>query len=166
MGVLIGVFSIAVFEDIRRYKIPNACIIVGMAVGFMMSYRLYSAKGVFLAAVQAVLIFTVLYPFYLIRGLGAGDVKLIMVMGCALQGRRLLDSIMVMMILAGFASLVKIGRFREGRQRLFYLVRYIRKAVVTGALDEYEIDTSQQKSVIRLSIPALLSLALMYIGVY
>ena len=46
MGILIGVLSVAVFVDMRRYKIPNLCIVVGMIAGLIMTYASYSLAGV------------------------------------------------------------------------------------------------------------------------
>ena len=68
MGILIGVLSVAVFVDMRRYKIPNLCIVVGMIAGLIMTYASYSFAGVGKALAQAGLVFLVLYPFYLMRG--------------------------------------------------------------------------------------------------
>ncbi len=70
MGILIGVLSVAVFVDMCRYKIPNLCIVVGMIAGLIMTYTSYSFAGVGKALAQAGLVFLVLYPFYLMRGLG------------------------------------------------------------------------------------------------
>ena len=39
-------------------------------------------------------------------------------------------------------------------------------AVVTGAVDTYEVDRTQTRCVVRLSIPAFLSLLLMGAGIY
>ena len=50
--------------------------------------------------------------------------------------------------------------FEESRQRLYYLGRYIRKAAFTGVFDEYETDLAQKRSVIRLSVPVLISVIL------
>ncbi len=109
MGILIGVFSAAVFMDWRYYRIPNVCTAVGMANGLILTYMSFSWLG-------------------LARALGAA--------------------------------------YPESRERLFYLMRYIRKAVLTGAMDDYETGQTKKRCVVRLSIPAFLSLLLMGAGVY
>ncbi len=166
MGILIGVLSAAVFEDMRRYKIPNVCILLGIGAGLVMTYMSYSFAGVGKALAQAGLLFLVLYPFYLMRGLGAGDVKLFIMTACFLQGKRLLDYLFVSMLIAGAVSVFKMICFTESRQRLFYLGRYLRKAALTGAVDAYIVGTLQPRSVIRLSVPALVGAVLMVLGVY
>ena len=42
----------------------------------------------------------------------------------------------------------------------------LKKAIMTGVLDEYEVDKGNQKSVIRLSVPVLCSALLWYGGQY
>lgn len=166
MVVLIGVLIVAVIADMRRYKIPNLCIVTGILAGVVMTFMSYYLSGVITAVVQMIIIFAVFYPFYLIGGLGAGDVKLFMMMSCWLQGERLFRYILVTMLIAGVISVIKMLFFKESRERLYYLGRYIRKTVLTGSIDEYEINTLQRKNVIRLSVPALAGVILMYLGVY
>lgn len=166
MGILIGVFSAAVFADWRFYRIPNLCIAVGTAAGLVMTYRSCSLAGILEALAGMFLIFTAFYPFYLLRGIGAGDVKLFMMMCCHIRGGRLLHYLLVTMLLAAVVSMAKMIVYAESRERLFYLGRYLRKAALTGAVDEYRIDRTRKKCLIRLSVPAFISLLLMYMNVY
>lgn len=169
MGILIGVFSVAVLMDWRFYRIPNACIAAGMANGIILTYMSYSWTGLVRALGALAVLFLVFYPFYLLGALGAGDVKLFMMMGCfhpLMQKDGLLHYMFVTMALAAVRSVVKMAVYAESRERLFYLARYIRKALLTGAVDPYEIDKTQARCVVRLSIPAFLSLLLMSAGVY
>ena len=45
MGILIGVFSVAIFTDWRCYRIPNLCIGIGAVAGLIMTYVSYSFAG-------------------------------------------------------------------------------------------------------------------------
>lgn len=165
MGILIGVFSAAIFMDWRYYRIPNVCIAAGTAAGMAQAYMSESWRGVAAAAVCAGIIFLVFYPFYILGGLGAGDIKLFMMTGCYIRDDALIQYMLVTMAIAGIWSLLKMAVYAESRGRLLYLVRYIRKAVLTGAVDEYQIDKTQKRCVIRLSIPAFASLLLMQAGI-
>lgn len=169
MGILIGVFCVAIFMDWRHYRIPNACIIVGMAAGLIMTYVSYSMYGLLEAVGASVIIFLFFYPFYLLGALGAGDVKLFMMTGCyccQMQTGGLVRYLLVTMAIAAVISIVKMTVYVESRERLFYLLRYLRKVAATGAIDTYQIDRKQKRCVVRLSIPAFLSLLLMCVGVY
>lgn len=166
MTVLMGILAYAVYTDMRSYRISNLCILLGIIAGMLMTFVSYSYAGAAAAAARMAVVFIVFYPFYIIGGLGAGDVKLLMVLGCFLQGERLISCLLMAMLIAGAAAVVKMLIFEESRQRLYYLGRYIRKAASTGVFDEYETDLGQKKSVIRLSVPVLASVALMYLGIF
>ena len=90
-------------------------------------------------------------------------------MGCyqALIGTDgLIQYMFFTMMLAAISSIIKMIVYTQSRERLLYLVRYLRKAILTGAVDAYEIDKTQRRCVVRLSIPAFISFILMCIGVY
>ena len=166
MGILIGVFSVAIFTDWRFYRIPNVCVGAGALAGLIMTFVSDSALGLAAAAASMVIIFLAFYPFYLLGGVGAGDIKLFMTAGCYMRGDALVHYLLVTMLMAAVCSISKMLVYKESRERLFYLMRYIKKAVLTGAMDEYQIDRTQKKCVIRLSIPAFVSLILMCAGAY
>lgn len=169
MGILIGVFCVAIFMDWRYYKIPNTCILAGMTAGLIMAYRSQSVTGLLETFSAAAVVFLVFYPLYLLGALGAGDVKLFMMMGCYrsyMETDGLIHYMLVTMLIAAAVSAVKMILYAESRERLFYLGRYLRKVAVTGAIDSYQIDKTQKRCVVRLSIPAFLSLILMCAGVY
>ncbi len=169
MGILIGVFCVAIFTDWRSYRIPNVCIMVGMIGGLIQAYRSLSWSGLICALGAAAMLFLVFYPFYLLGALGAGDVKLFMMMGCYqtwMGSDGLIHYMFVTLMLAAMVSMIKMAVYTQSRERLFYLARYLKKAVLTGAIDEYEIDKTQRCCVVRLSIPAFISLMLMCAGVY
>lgn len=169
MGILIGVFCVVIFMDWRYYRIPNACILAGMAAGLITAYLSYSIMGLLESVGIAIVVFLVFYPFYLLGALGAGDVKLFMMVSCyrtyMLPGR-FLHYMLVTMIIAAVISMAKMIAYVESRERLFYLARFLRKIALTGAVDDYQIDKTQKHCVVRLSIPAFLSLILMCIGAY
>ncbi len=166
MGILIGVFSVAIFTDWRFYRIPNVCVGAGALAGLIMTFVSDSALGLAAAAASMVIIFLAFYPFYLLGGVGAGDIKLFMTAGCYMRGDALVHYLLVTMLMAAVCSILKMLAYKESRERLFYLMRYIKKAALTGAMDEYQIDRTQKKCVIRLSIPAFVSLILMCAGAY
>lgn len=81
MYMLIILVSVALFCDVRSYKIPNAVTYAGMVVALLIGLGKCGPPGLLKVLLEALLIFTMLYPVYLCRGLGAGDVKLFMVIG-------------------------------------------------------------------------------------
>lgn len=169
MGILIGVFCVVIFMDWYHYRIPNVCIVAGMAAGLVRTCMSCSADGLWEAVGAAAVIFFAFYPFYLLGALGAGDVKLFMMVACyrgCMGTGSLVHYMLVTMVIAAVVSVGKMAVYPESRERLFYLMRYLRKAAVTGTVDDYQIDRTRKQCVVRLSIPAFLSLLLMYAGLY
>ncbi len=166
MGILIGVFLVAIFMDWRVYRIPNVCTGAGILAGLIMTFMSESAVGVVMAVMSMVIIFLSFYPFYLLGGIGAGDIKLFMMTGCYIRGDALVHYLLVTMLAAAAASILKMLVYAESRERLLYLLRYMKKVALTGVMDEYQIDRTRKKCVIRLSIPAFISLVLMCAGAY
>ena len=109
------------YSDIRVRRVPNVLIGIGLAVCFVILWRSHSADS-FIFALQgllAALAFTL--PLYLIRGLGAGDVKLLAVIGAYL-GWPLIGKVMLMSLwLGGFYGLGVLIWTRGLRD---YLCRY------------------------------------------
>ena len=166
MVILISVFCAAVYMDLRFYKIPNLCILVGMISGLIMTCVSYSVIEMLAACVAMVIVFAVFYPFYLMGGLGAGDVKLLMMTGCFIKSERLIQYLMVTFGVAAVISAIKMLLFRESRERILYFGGYLKKLVLTGCMDSYRVDTTNKRCVVRLSVPAFVSLILMCMEVY
>lgn len=87
-GLVLGVVTIGALSDLRTSRIPNwltgPAALAGLALGFF-----YAGGEGLLAAVMGWLIgCAVLLPFFWLRWLGAGDVKLIAAVG-ALGGAEL-----------------------------------------------------------------------------
>ncbi len=63
MGILIGVFSAAVFMDWRYYRIPNVCTAAGMVNGLILTYMSFSWLGLVRSLGAAAVLFAAFYPF-------------------------------------------------------------------------------------------------------
>ena len=166
MKILICVLLIASFVDIFCYRIPNLWIGIGMAAGLVLTAKEGGLPMLAQALLQMCIIFIVCYPFYLMKGIGAGDIKLFMMLGCYVKGTTFLHCLLVAMLLAGAWAIIKMVLYPESRERLLYLGRYCRKVILTGVMDDYVVDKANQKSVIRLSVPLLCSVLLLYGGIY
>ena len=96
--------GIAVWQDIRTRTISNLLILAGLFTGFL--YRLctegWNGLTVSLSGMIAVVIF--LFPLFLCRGLGAGDIKLLGVIAAYLSWKHALT----VFILSLYLSLIPL----------------------------------------------------------
>ena len=70
MGILIGVFCVALFMDWQFYRIPNICIVAGMAAGLILTGVSYPITELVTLLGTVTVVFLFLYPFLFIGGIG------------------------------------------------------------------------------------------------
>jgi prepilin peptidase CpaA len=82
--VLLGLLGIAVVSDLRRHRIPNLLVLLGLFLGFASQAYASGVEGLGNAALAMLIGFTVFLPLYALGGMAAGDVKLMAMVGCFL----------------------------------------------------------------------------------
>lgn len=141
----------AVLEDFRSCKIPNWWILFGFSVGLLsllekdVQLHLYYITGWFLP-------FFLLILFYMIRVLGAGDIKLLMVVGLFLGRREILQVIAWSFFFGGIYALIKLIRGKCFRQRFTYFFSYLRRVAVKGKAESYVTGDWTEEMVVHFSL--------------
>lgn len=82
MTLLLCLLLAAMFFDIRTFRIPNRLIVVGVGIGALYRCLLPGECLFFEYLLSMAGMFFLLIPFYRLRAIGGGDVKLLSV--CAL----------------------------------------------------------------------------------
>lgn len=95
---LVILLSVAVFTDYKTGKIPNLLIIVGSITGIAVGQP---PSDYLLRAILIILLF---FPFYLIKALGAGDIKCFSMIALYLDTEQLLSAILYTFLIAALWS--------------------------------------------------------------
>jgi prepilin peptidase CpaA len=158
--VLALVFGFALWHDIRARRIPNQLIVLGALGGFLLHLLLPPGSGLFTTPVGSLgIVFSIsgfvlglllLLPFYAIRTLGAGDVKLMAVVGTFIGPWGVIGASLLTMLVGGVLALVVAAWNRQllqvivNIQQMFYSLKLgglgstgaplDKPAVVTGKL--------------------------------
>jgi prepilin peptidase CpaA len=106
VGLAIIVGLAASIEDLVRRRISNWICLVALAGGFLCQFLAAGWRGVGLAALGALAGFGVFLLFYLLGGMGGGDVKLMGGFGALLGPGRLLEAALWT---AGIGGLLALG---------------------------------------------------------
>lgn len=109
------VAAAAAVTDIRSRRIPNPLAVAGFLAGFALNAAMGGADGLLRAAAGAGLAMLVYFPLFLLRGMGAGDVKLMMALG-AIAGPRAWFWVFFAAAVAGAAAGLLLA-FAKGRLR-------------------------------------------------
>lgn len=123
---LAGLLVIAVTCDLNTRRIPNTLVIVGIIGGLLMRCLIPLSVGIewdpILSRVVPQSLFGILtgfcclFPLYLVRAMGAGDVKLMAAVGAFLGPWVTLGAVLLTLLTGGVLSLIAAigsGRLRQ-----------------------------------------------------
>ena len=102
--------------DWRFRRIPNWLTVSGFAAGVVVNASLFRWNGLKTALLGAALGLGLLFPFLLIRSLGAGDWKFAGALGGCLGPRQLVSVLLATVFLAGLMALLVViykGRLKQ-----------------------------------------------------
>ena len=113
---LMTLLLFAMREDIRSHRIPNQLVLVGLVIGLGLNGLLPEGSGFnsempgglgWLVSIQGLLLgFAILMPIYLLRAMGAGDVKLMAMVGAFLGPADVVGVVVATFLAGGVMALV------------------------------------------------------------
>jgi prepilin peptidase CpaA len=134
-GVLLLLLAAAAFSDYRTFKIPN--LLTGGGILFALAYNAifppYPHAGWSWAPIGMLVGFIAMLPMYAMRIMGAGDVKLMAMVGAFLGFPAILDAMLFSVVTAGIAALAFAVRNRV-TGRLMANIRELVRGMVWSAV--------------------------------
>lgn len=106
-------FVIALYFDLRFQRIPNLFCLFMVVLGLSLQLYLYQLNGLLNAFLGLGLAFILLFPAFLIKAIGAGDVKLMMAIG-TITGYQLLIWSIVYAVIAGVITSIIYAIYKTG----------------------------------------------------
>lgn len=134
MGLLL---LASVWTDVRGGKIPNRLIFTGLVLGILVNTGLPDGLGFSSAMAGAAVGLAVMLPMYLLRVMGAGDVKLMAMVGAFLGLENVLGAVLGTFIAGGVLSLAyawKIGVLRHTLQNIRTILYSSAVGISSGSL--------------------------------
>lgn len=142
--IMLNVFACAVISDLQDYKIKNPVILAGWIAGICMNFISYGLCGALNAVFCIVSTIIIGFPLFAIGGTGAGDIKLLSVIGGAYGLVFLGKVVFLLLLMAGVVSLVKLIKKRALAVRVksfFYYLLHLNTAsgkYYSTGIDGYE----------------------------
>jgi prepilin peptidase CpaA len=135
LSIILLVFLIALYFDLRYQRIPNWLCVITLITGFVAQSYFSGWAGLLNAFLGAGLALLILFPAFALKMLGAGDVKLMVAIGSFLDIKFLLWSI-IYAVIAGALTSICLALYKLGWQpfkeimvhylRCLYLRQFIR----------------------------------------
>lgn len=131
------ILIVAVVTDLHSDKIRNKWICVGILAGGVLMFLPQSALN-WSSFLSGILIPVLIgwIPFRM-RAIGAGDVKLFIVIGCLNGGRDVFYCIFLSFLLAAGISLGRLLSLRQLKMSLMYCFQYFQKIFVLKRIEAY-----------------------------
>lgn len=111
--------------DARDYKIPNELIILGYIGGLLLNLHSYQLMGVAIFITKAIWPILLLSLLTVVKGLGAGDVKLFSVMSTMVGAADLVTTFIYSVMIAGVIAIglcIKNGHIVKRKLHYSYYI--------------------------------------------
>lgn len=155
----------AVGMDLQSQQIDNVWILIAAILGF--GYQVFhpGGRGVLAYVLGCGIPLLILWIFFRFRMLGAGDIKLLSVLG-GIMGREAILACMFWSLLFGAVfSVAILSTCGSWLSRLNYFTDYVRKYLMTGTREPYRVSRGEAEH-LHFSVPVLLGVLLWIGGFY
>ena len=125
--ITVALGALAILDDLRRRVISNWISRTALASGIVLNTVAHGARGAAIAAAGAALGFALLIIFYLLGGMGGGDLKLMTGFGAILGPSAVLTAAILGAIAGAFIAAAAV-LFRRSQRAIPYA-----PALVLGA---------------------------------
>lgn len=135
--LLLGLLGIAVASDLRRHRIPNFLVALGLALGLAGQAYTGGFGGLADGGLGLLVGFGVFIPFYALGGMAAGDVKLMAMVGSFLAPNTALWAALFSLMAGGLCGVLLVlakGQLRQTLGR--YWLMLMARAYLAPAADE------------------------------
>lgn len=133
---LIGLCAAAVWFDVREHRVPNALTVGGFALGLFFQVLQGGLAGLGSGLAGALIALLLALPFFLVGGLGGGDVKLLVAVGAFLGLGDVWMGLAAIAIAGGVMAiglmLVRRGLFRQTLANLHTVFLTFGRKTFTG----------------------------------
>jgi prepilin peptidase CpaA len=141
LAMLTMLLVLAASVDVRQHRIPNLLVLVGLCVAVMYNglYAPSVQENGWLLAIKGALVgFFMLLPLYLVRAMGAGDVKLMAMVGAFLGPLGAFCAVLGTFVAGGILAITMLvwkRRLRRALGNVYHLVSTNLLAAPAGSFD-------------------------------
>lgn len=124
-GLLFLIVVPAAVFDLKQRRVPNWLTLVGIIAGFALNGFVAGTAGLLVSLVGFGLAMLIYFPLYLLRGMGAGDVKLMAAVGAIAGTAIWLWILLFTAIFGGISAIVVValrGRVRKTLSNIWFII--------------------------------------------
>ncbi len=137
ISISLSILCAALVSDLKRERIPNRLICAGMAAGVCCRILAWTPFGWGSFFLGLLLPFLICWIPFRMGAVGAGDVKLLVVLGAFCGGQDIFFCIFFSFLFAAGISLGRLLSLRQFRQSLIQLFQYFQNIFLRGKIEIY-----------------------------
>lgn len=149
----------AVDSDLRTETVENGWLLVCFCLSMAMKLVRHGPAALPAMAAGFGLPLLLLWPLFRIRALGAGDCKLLAVLGLLLGPEAIVTCMTRMFLFGGMLALPLLFLDGMARERFRYLLQYVRAWAETGRLAPYR-KAGPGTGILHMTVPMFLAVML------
>jgi prepilin peptidase CpaA len=119
--LLVTLVGTAAIFDVRTQRVPNWLTLAGVVLGLALNTFLFELPGLWFSLRGLGIAMLIYFPLYLLRGMGAGDVKLMAAIGAMLGAGNWLAVLVATSVFAAVIGLIVASRKGRISQTFFNL---------------------------------------------
>lgn len=146
--------------DFITGKVSNKLIVVGLLLSFFLFSLSTDRKEILDYLIGIAIPMLMLMPLFIIRGIGAGDIKLLAVIGGFIGGKGVFYCIIASFVIGAVISLGKILINKQFFVSFRNIFHYLSDVFIVRQFNQFE---HNKKNTIHFTLPILISV-LCYIG--
>ena len=159
---------LAVLADLKTDRIPNGLIVLGIMIG--VSDNLWYRLDLLQPAVSMFLAFIIMYPLFKIGALGAGDIKVFIMVGSFVEVKEFVVILVSAFVIGALLSLIKMLIEHNSKERICYFLSYVSDVARTRKwkmYGEYMVQDYQlyRRNKIHFTVPILFGVVLRIGGI-
>ena len=134
---IIILLILALISDIKTYKIKNNIVFPFVIIGFLTKMYLDGKEGIFFSLKGMAFPIIALIIFFVLRMLGAGDIKLFSAIGAIMGLEFVLYTIIYSFLAGGIIALILIINRKNGIKRFKHFFQYLKSCILTQSILPY-----------------------------
>lgn len=142
--LLFILLGIGVISDYKSNQISNWLCLSGGVLGLLLIWNRKGIDGIEDITAGLVITLGILLPFWLLRIIGGGDVKMMMMASCFL-GIHVLELLAISGICSAIYGAFLLEKRRNFRKRMMLLMTYCRECVLQGTIYHYPFDKDSRE---------------------
>jgi prepilin peptidase CpaA len=178
--VLCALIISAAWSDVKSRRIPNQIVFIGALTGLLFNFLLPPGNG-FISSLPGAIGLTdafsglglgliILMPLYVLRGMGAGDVKLVAMIGAFLGPQAIIKVVLLTFMVGGIFSIAlafrqrTLNRLFSNVKTMIYIAGFKLALHETPKLEESFVSAGKLPYAVSIAIGTFSYMSIVYIN--